>query len=111
VVELDGRVFRVVSSNPPLTEFRRGDANGSGGVLLDDVVVTLSCLFLGITCPTCLDAADADDSGIVDIVDPLRTAFYLFGLGDPPPAPGPTACGTEETFFDSVDCGEYAACP
>lgn len=111
IVELDGRVFRVIPSNPPLPEFRRGDSNGSGTVLLDDVVVTLMCLFLSSDCPECLDAADADDNGLVDIVDPLRTAFYLFGLSDPPPAPGPTECGAEETFLDDVGCVSYPACP
>jgi hypothetical protein len=49
--------------------------------------------------PRCADAADADDSGLVDITDPMRTLGTFF-LGDDAlplptgePGPDPTADG------------------
>ena len=39
--------------------------------------------------PTCFDACDANDDGVVDMSDPLYVINYLFRFGPFPPAPGP----------------------
>jgi hypothetical protein len=56
----------------------------------------LSYLFLGEDDPPCLDAADADDGGTVDITDALYILGYLF-LGTAPPPPPATDPGPDPT--------------
>ena len=73
--------------------FVRGDANLDSGTDMTDAILVLEHLFLGrpeiLRCP---DAADADDSGIVDITDPievLRQQFFgVSVIADPYPAEG-----------------------
>jgi hypothetical protein len=50
----------------------------------------------------CLDAADVDDNGKLEITDPIRLLTYLFLGGSPPPAPFPET-GMDPTQ-DSLDC-------
>ncbi len=46
--------------------------------------------FLGGTEPTCPDAADADDSGKIELTDAVFTLSFLFGGGSRPlPLPYP----------------------
>jgi len=52
-----------------------------------------------------LDSADADDSGILDITDPIRILGYLFLGGEAPPAPGAGACGVDRTPDRLGQCG------
>src|SRR5258705_10772892 len=49
------------------TGFRRGDVTGDGGISLADPMALLYHLFLGGASPRCLDAADADDSGRLNL--------------------------------------------
>lgn len=91
---------------PPIPDdsmFRRGDANGDGMVIIDDAITILSFLFGGAgSLPTCLDAADLDDSGAVTIGDAVLALGYLFVQGTPPPAPpGPIDCG-EDLGLDNL---------
>jgi len=65
-------------------------------------------LFLGAAAPRCLDAADTDDDGTVDIADAVRTLRYLFLGGLPPEEPFPT-CGIDPVI-DGLDCRESASC-
>jgi hypothetical protein len=51
---------------------RRGDANGNGSRDFTDAIGNLSYQFLGTFDPTCIDALDYDDSGSVDLADPIR---------------------------------------
>jgi hypothetical protein len=83
--------------------FRRGDANSDDEVDISDVVTILSSLFLGIGIPMCHDAADVDDSGAVDISDPVFLLQFLFNRGDVPPSPGPFQPGIDVTE-DRLDC-------
>lgn len=53
-------------------DFRRGDANADENVDLTDPLHTLGFLFLGDTDISCMDAADAGDSGAVDLTDALQ---------------------------------------
>ena len=67
-----------------------GDADGSGGVDIDDVVYLISYIFSGGPAPipnVCV--GDADGSGGVDIDDVVYLISYIFSGG---PAPVPTCC-------------------
>lgn len=77
--------------------FRRGDNDGNGRVNLTDPIALLNHLFLGGRRWTCDDASDTNDDGKIDLADPITTLAYLFQGGDPPPLPGPTACGADPT--------------
>jgi hypothetical protein len=63
--------------------------------------------------PDCLDAADADDNGEVQLTDAIKILGFLFLGADPPPAPGPpgSPCGADPTDDPLVnaDC-TYPAC-
>ena len=89
--------------------FRRGEVNADGNLDISDGVFTLSWLFVGGASPVCLDAADTDDSGAVDLTDAIGVFNFLFLGGEPPPAPGPQACGADETE-DSLGCASFPAC-
>lgn len=83
-----------------LPRFRRGAVRGEASVTISDAIRLLGHLFLGAAAPPCLEAADADDSGVVDLSDAVRILGYLF-LGNPePPAPGPIRCGVDPTMDD-----------
>ena len=47
-----------------------------------------------------LDAADADDSGELNLSDAVWIFRYLFLGGDAPPDPGPATCGEDPTDDD-----------
>ncbi len=64
-----------------LTFFRRGDSNGDQLVDVSDPIFTLGYLFLGGQEPSCPDAADADDSGELNLTDAVVTLNWLFGTG------------------------------
>lgn len=67
--------------------FIRGDGNRDGRVNLADAALTILYLFRGdVTSPPCEDAADVDNSGRIELSDPIRLLVYLF-LDGPPPAP------------------------
>jgi hypothetical protein len=65
-----------------------------------DAICLLGYLFLGEPEPPCLDAADADDSGELDLTDAVRVLDHLFLGGDAPPDPGPATCGEDPTEDD-----------
>ena len=91
------------------SEFRRGDANGSGDTDIADAIFTLSCLLANGPIPSCMDAADANDSGDIDIADVIKTLGYLFASqGDLPDPCG--ACGADPTEEDEMGCASYSAC-
>jgi len=64
-------------------------------------VSTLGWLFLGDDPPACLDAADANDDGLLDIADPVATLRALFE-GDIA-LPAPSGLGLDPTP-DSLGC-------
>ncbi len=85
--------------------FRRGDANRDDGVNIADVLAILEYLF-GDSSLKCLDAADVDDNGAIDINDPVRLLFYLFQSG-PAPSPPFEEPATDPTFRgDNLSCAE-----
>lgn len=69
--------------------FVRGNANADEAVDIADGVRILIYLFVGGVTSTCLDALDADDTGVVDVSDAVYVLDYLFKGGSPIPAPFP----------------------
>ena len=55
----------------------------------------------------CLDAADINDDGAINIADPIFLLAYIFS-GGPAPSP-PSACGADPTA-DAIDC-VASGCP
>jgi hypothetical protein len=91
----DGRELRpgqVTFESP----FIRGDADGGGLIELADAIVILVTLFLGDQRVICPRAADVDDSGNLNLTDPIRILNYLFRAGPPPVAPFPDS-GFDQT--------------
>ena len=61
-------------------------------------------LFLGALAPSCMDAADANDDGKVDLSDAVFGFGYLFLGKEPPPSPGPSSCGPDPTQDGLPSC-------
>jgi hypothetical protein len=95
----DGNSFQDVFETKTLGNFERGDANGDGEEPpnIADVQFLSNWLFLGGPPPMCMDAADTNDSGAVDLTDVVYLSNFLFLGGPPPPPPGPFDCGTDPT--------------
>lgn len=80
-------------------EFVRGDIvqlSGESVVDLNDGVEILAYLYLGVSAPECLDAADVNDNGLVEPGDYAYLVNYLYADGPPPPPPYPDR-GTDPT--------------
>ncbi len=95
-------------------QFRRGDADASGLLQLNDAIFVFNFLFLGGPDTTCQEAADADNNNRVELTDGIRVLNFLFTGGPPPVDPGPTDCGTDSDAPGSpgdLGCVEYEACP
>jgi hypothetical protein len=56
--------------------------------------------------PLCLDAADADDDGSIQMGDALHILKHLYVPGSPPPPPPFPDCGYDNTP-DSLTCQEH----
>jgi len=52
-----------------LPVFQRGDSNADCSVDITDGVYTLNALFSGGRQPPCLDAADTNDDGVLNVTD------------------------------------------
>ena len=89
--------------------FRRGDSNGDGTVDLSDGIRLLLSLFDRVDPSSCADAADANDSGALDLADAVFTFAFLFNGGAVPPAPGFMQCGDDPTP-DDLGCEEFLPC-
>ncbi len=67
-----------------------GDANGSGGIDIDDVVYLINYIFGGGPPPFPMECCgDANGDGQIDIDDVVYLINYIFGGGPPP---DPDAC-------------------
>ena len=89
--------------------FRRLDANVDGAAGLPDVTTILGYLFQDGAAPKCLDAADVNDSGVVEIGDVIFGLYALFdGLQAPPP--GIQNCGPDSTNNDTLAACFYDRC-
>ena len=89
------------------SQFSRGDATGDGVINIVDPIRTLEFLFSdGVL--SCLDAADADDNGRLEITDAIGVLGFLF-LGTFPPAAPLEECGGDPSA-DQISCEAYEAC-
>jgi len=75
-------------------------------VNIADAVFSLGYIFG--TAATCIDAIDVNDSGSVDIADPIYLLGTLFNGGPPVAAPA-IECGIDPTD-DPLDCDSAPAC-
>ena len=82
--------------------FVRGDVNEDQSIDLGDAMAALGWLFGQGTIP-CRDAADVDDSGVIDLADPVRILTYLFESAAPPPPPEMAEPAPDPTI-DLLDC-------
>ncbi len=57
----------------------------------------------------CVDACDANDSGVLTIGDPIYILTFQFSGGTAPSAPYPT-CGLDPST-DALDCVGFSGCP
>ncbi|MCA8960048.1 MAG: hypothetical protein KDC38_06025 [Planctomycetes bacterium] len=84
--------------------FVRGDVNGDAAVDLADVIELMGAVLVGGEAGDCLDAMDVDDTGNIDLADPVRLLELLFA-GDPSlPVPFPHL-GFDATPDALPDCG------
>ena len=92
-------------------DFMRGDSNGDGGYNIADAIYTLSYLFIDGAAPPCLDAADVNDDGVIDLADPVFLLSTLKPVGQPLIVPEPfNVCGEDPTI-DGLTCDLYTPCP
>ncbi|MBN1421833.1 MAG: hypothetical protein JXP34_23870 [Planctomycetes bacterium] len=95
-------IFEILIS-PVGVAFVRGDVTHDSTVNLGDAVALVHYLFQAGASPWCLDAADSNDDGRIDISDPTFLLFFLFLQGDMPRAPYPSP-GVDPTFLDPFTC-------
>ncbi len=79
--------------------FVRGDVNGDGRLSIVDPVTCLYYLFAGKTVP-CVDAADVDDGGNVNLADVILLLRWLFLAESSPPSSPYPAPGIDPTPDD-----------
>ncbi|MBU1320680.1 MAG: C10 family peptidase [candidate division Zixibacteria bacterium] len=74
----------IVYRDEPQPPYVCGDADGSAGVDIDDVVFLIAYIFSGGPAPDPLESGDSDCSGAIDIDDVVYTISYIFSGGPPP---------------------------
>ena len=73
-----------------------------------DAIFTLGYLFASEPAPSCLDAADANDDGALEIIDAVYLPNFLSLGGPAPPEPFPT-CNPDQTI-DELGCESFVGC-
>jgi hypothetical protein len=100
--------YTFVPGQGPNPRFRRGDADADLSLNAADAVHILRHLFAGLAMPACAKAADADDSGRIELSDAVLVLDFLFRRGPELPQPFPD-CGVDETT-DSLGCADPPVC-
>lgn len=77
----------------------RGGANGAGTWDIEAPVRVVHYLLLGDKEPSCVGAANADDSGVLDVTVAIRVLTYLFLDAEPLDEPF-AGCGPDPTPDD-----------
>jgi len=90
--------------------FVRGDANQDGHCDVADAVAIVTWMFRGADAPSCADAADVTDDGVINLTDVTAIVAHRFLGGAPPPAPYPD-CDDDPTGTDNLDCEVEGVCP
>ena len=88
--------------------FQRGDCNADSTVDIGDAIFVMRFSFQGFAAPICMDPCDQNDDGAIDITDTIYGLLYIFGGGNPPPAPF-VDCGVDPTE-DNLPCLDFNAC-
>ena len=88
--------------------FLRGDADGDRTLSIVDAIQTLRFLFEREGELLCLKAADSNDDGRLNVVDPIALVSELFGRGDGLPEPF-AECGSDPTE-DALGCRGPSSC-
>ena len=91
------------------TGLLRGDINGDGFHDVSDTVSLLLSLFGGLDGPECMDSADADDDGLVQVNDAIYLLNWRYSTTGSPPPPPFVSCGPDPTA-DSLDCVSSPPC-
>ena len=100
--------------------FLRGDVNTDGATSLSDSLMLWDWLFRGEHRPLCMDAADLDDHGVINIHDQIRILSFLFSSDCRPgpqlmeclePAAPYPAPGVDPTRNDDLSCDVYEVIP
>src|ERR1041384_3689240 len=97
----------LVPSPAGAVDFIRGDANGDGIGSVADVLMVGKWLFQEAAAPPCLNSADADDNGKIDLTDAiLILVSTVAAQALPPPYP---AAGPDPSVNDGgyPDCASY----
>ena len=89
--------------------FIRGDFDGGGGLEITDAIKLFSYQFLGGEKPGCLEAADSNADGKIDLADGVFTLSFLFLEAPPPPRPFPS-CGAALGHWRPA-CEDSGSCP
>ena len=71
--------IRPESPEVPEAQFVRGDSTAGGALDIADPIRILGYLFASGLKPSCLDWADANDDGAVDLDDAVYLLYYLLG--------------------------------
>ena len=88
--------------------FRRGDVDIDGKITVMDAI-SLLCYFFKGTPLLCLEAADANDSGSLELADLIRILDYLFLGHSTTFGPPFSECGFDKTP-DPLGCESYDSC-
>jgi hypothetical protein len=104
----------VLNGRSEAADFIRGDANSDGEASLADIHYIQRFLFVGGSRPECMNAADADDDGNVDIDDGLAILRH-FAKGSsipspfPNPGPDPTENEPRPMGVNATECDSYGS--
>lgn len=98
VLALAGVSHAIIPEGP---SFLRGDTNSDGEATVADASWITNYLYLSGPAPSCYDAADVNDDGVIAGEDAVLLVDFLFDDGAPPGDPFPD-CGEDPTT-DSLD--------
>jgi hypothetical protein len=90
----------------------RGDVNFNNVINITDAMLIFFYAFGQGTASFpvgCLDIADCNDDGVVDISDPIYILIDVYEGGPPPPPPNVGSCGPDPTPDGLICDGQY--CP
>lgn len=99
---MTGGILTINETVSTVPTFIRGDSFLNNIIDISDIIHCLIYIFVDGDAPFCMDAADANDDGNVDVADAIYTTGYLFLGGPMPPAPFTTA--GEDPTPDALGC-------
>lgn len=99
-----------LAANKERVLFRRGYVDGNDRLQVSDALAILLYLFRGGEEPTCLDSADVNDDGGVNITDAKYLLGYMFSGSTLAPAEPFESCGVDPTPLDNLGCASFSQC-